>query len=87
MDSIYKLTDGYSLFYTKFIEHTKFKGPGTWERFSAGAAWKSWSGIAFESVRMKYEAPLKIALDIASVHTEVSIWRHRPAKGERGTPD
>ena len=30
-DSIYKLTDEYSLFYVKFIEPTKFKGPGTWQ--------------------------------------------------------
>ncbi|MBC7686822.1 MAG: hypothetical protein H7211_01440 [Aquabacterium sp.] len=47
-DSIYKLTDEYSLFYVKFIEHTRFKGPGTWQRLSTGASWKSWSGIEFK---------------------------------------
>ena len=60
-DSIYKLTDEYSLFYVKFIAHTKFKMTGTWERFSTGASRKSWSGIAFESVCMKHETALKAA--------------------------
>ena len=53
-DSIYKLTDEYSHFYVKFMENSKFKGPGTWVRFSAGTSWKSWSGAAFESVCMKH---------------------------------
>ena len=52
--------------------------------FAAGAGWKSWSGIAFESVCMKHETALKAALGIGSVHTETSMWRYRPAKDEHG---
>lgn len=84
-DSIYKLTDEYSLFYVKFLESNKLKGPGEWIKFSTGSSWKSWSGIAFESVCMKHERQLKKALGIENVHTETSIWRYRPQKDEQGT--
>ena len=83
-DSIYKLTDEYSHFYLKFIEGSKFHGPGTWVRFSTGTSWKSWSGFAFENVCMKHTLQLKKALGIEGVHTETSMWRYRPQKGDQG---
>lgn len=85
-DSIYKLTDEYSLFYIKFIENSKSKGAGTWIKFSTGMSWKSWSGYAFESICMKHIHNIKKALGVESVYTEVSTWRYHPqSKGERGT--
>jgi hypothetical protein len=84
-DSIYKLTDEYSLFFVKFIEHSKFTGAGAWEKSSAGASWKSWSGMAFESICMKHTPQLKRALGIGNVHTETSVWRHRSQTGGQGT--
>jgi len=83
-DNIYKLSDEYSHFYLKFIEGSKFHGRGTWVRFSTGSSWKSWSGFAFESVCMKHILQLKKALGIEGVHTEASMWRYRPQKGEQG---
>jgi uncharacterized protein len=79
-DSIYKLTDEYSHFYVKFIENSKFKGLGTWARFSAGISWKGWSGNAFESACMKHIEQIKKALGIEGVHSETSMWRYRPKK-------
>lgn len=83
-DSIYKLTDEYSLFYVKFIENSQSKGSGAWIKFSAGASWRSWSGTAFESICMKHTQQLKKALGIENVHSETSMWRYRPHKGEQG---
>ena len=83
-DSIYKLTDEYSLFYLKFIENSKSKGPGTWIKFSTGSSWKSWSGYAFESICMKHVAQIKKALGIENVYTETSTWRHKSKDGELG---
>ncbi|WP_343305140.1 ATP-binding protein [Chitinophaga niabensis] len=83
-DIIYKLTDEYSLFYVKFIENSKFKGPGSWMQFSTGSSWKSWSGIAFESICMKHTDQLKKALGISGVHTESSMWRNKPLRGQQG---
>ena len=83
-DSIYKLTDEYSLFHVRFLENSQSKGPGAWIKFSMGASWRSWSGIAFESVCMKHTLQLKKALGIENVHTETSMWRYRPQKGAQG---
>ena len=49
-ETIYKLTDEYSLFYLKFIENSKSKGVGTWQSKSTGQSWKSWCGFAFENI-------------------------------------
>ncbi len=84
-ESIYRLTDEYAHFYIKFIEHCRFSGAGTWARFTAGASWKTWNGDAFESICIKHNTQLKIALGIASVHTETSIWRYKASNGEQGT--
>lgn len=83
-DSIYKLTDEYSLFYVKFIENSQSKGSGAWIKFSTGASWRSWSGTAFESICMKHTHQLKKALGIENVHSETSMWRYRPQKEEQG---
>lgn len=84
-DSIYRLTDEYSLFYMKFIENSKSKGSGAWLRLSEGASWKSWSGLAFECICLKHERQIKKAIGIEDVYTETSPWRYHPQKGEQGT--
>ena len=76
-DSIYKLTDEYSLFYIRFIEHSRARGTGTWPMLSTGAKWKSWSGIAFENICMKHTGHIKDALGIKNVYSEVSAWRYQ----------
>ncbi|NVO19534.1 MAG: AAA family ATPase [Bacteroidetes bacterium] len=83
-DSLYRLTDEYSLFYIKFIENSKSFGPGTWIRFSTGASWKSWSGYAFENICIKHTILLKKALGIENVHTESSVWRCSPENRQPG---
>ena len=83
-DSIYKLSDEYSLFYIKFLEGTRPGGKGTWIRLSRETSWKSWSGTAFESICMKHEIQLKKTLGIEGVQTETSMWRYRAGKNEQG---
>lgn len=83
-DNIYRLTDEYAHFYMKFIENSKFHGAGSWEKFSPGTSWKSWSGTAFEGICMKHVLPLKKALGIENVHSETSTWRYKPKKDEQG---
>ncbi|MGN7987876.1 AAA family ATPase [Pedobacter sp. 22226] len=79
--SIYKLSDEYSLFYLKFIEHSRATGAGTWLKKSSTSSWKSWSGYAFEGICMKHTGNIKQALGISGVFTETSAWRHAPKDG------
>jgi len=83
-DAIFKLSDEYSLFYLKFLVNKKASGAGTWLRVAESASWKSWSGLAFESICMKHLTSIKKAIGIADVYTEVSPWRYA-AKDEAGT--
>lgn len=83
-DSIYQLTDEFSYFYVKFIENQKMYGDGTWEKFSVGASWKSWSGFAFERICKKHLVQLKKEIGIENVHTEVSTWNYKGLKGADG---
>jgi uncharacterized protein len=76
-DSIYKLTDEYSLFYLKFMEANRSGSKGTWARLSDTPAWKSWSGFAFESICMKHIPAIKAGLGISGIYCETAIWRSR----------
>lgn len=82
-DSLYKLSDEYSIFYLRFIEHARATGAGTWHRIAAGQSYRSWSGFAFEAVCQKHVPQIKQALGIAGVYTEASGWRYAK-KGETG---
>ena len=83
-NSIYKLTDEYSLFYIKFIENKKASGKGTWIKYSTSNSWRVWSGIAFESICMKHVVQIKRALGIEGVYSETSVWRSRSNDHEPG---
>ncbi|HXB09421.1 MAG TPA: ATP-binding protein [Puia sp.] len=83
-DNIYKISDEYSLFYIRFIEPNANGGAGTWGTIATGPGWRSWSGIAFESICQKHIAAIKTALGIPAVYTQVSAWRWYPKKGETG---
>ncbi len=80
-DTIYKLTDAFSLFYLKFMEANRTGTKGTWLRLSDTATWKSWSGLAFETTCLKHLPALKSALGIQGIYTQASIWRSKKNTG------
>ena len=63
-DSLFRLSDEYSLFYLKFIETLKKEGAGIWQSFHASPAFHAWSGYAFESICLKHVPEIKKALGI-----------------------
>ncbi len=76
--SIYRLSDEYSLFYIKFIEsHKEQASKGAWMRLAESSSWKSWSGYAFENICMKHIDPIKKALGISGVYSITSAWRYQ----------
>lgn len=83
-EAIYKLADEYSLFYLKFIEHSRAAGQGTWIKKSTSQSWKSWSGTAFESICLKHTNQIKKAVGISGIYTEESAWRFAPGKLGKG---
>ncbi len=74
-ESIFKLSDEFSLFYLRFMRGKAF-GQGSWQSKSAGNDWKIWCGLAFESICLKHIPQIKKALGIAGVYSEQSAWRY-----------
>ena len=74
-ESIYKLTDLYSLFYLKFIKGNKKSGSGTWTQLSKQTAYKAWSGYAFENICMLHTNQIKAALGISGVFSTNNSWK------------
>jgi uncharacterized protein len=74
-NSLYQLTDFYSLFYLKFIENARLMEQNNWLSMIDNPKWRVWSGYAFEQVCMYHVQQLKMALGISGVQTEVSSWR------------
>lgn len=83
-ESIYKVTDEYSLFYLKFMIGKTATAKDTWDKMSSSSSWKSWSGYAFENICLKHVEQIKNALGIPAVLTQESTWRYVPGKGENG---
>lgn len=81
-DSLYKLSDEFSLFHLKFMENSKSFGAGTWQTKSSGGSWKSWSGLAFENICLKHIPQIKKAIGISNVYTEQSAWRYVPKNAD-----
>lgn len=70
-ETIYRLTDEYSLFFLKFMNNKKNIN---WQQLSASTTYKTWSGYAFENICMKHIEQLKYALGISAVYTEISSF-------------
>ncbi len=73
-DTLYRLTDEYSLFYIQFIEPHKNEDGETWRQLSQSPQYKTWSGYAFESLCMKHLAALKSAMSIGGIYTIASTF-------------
>ncbi len=79
-DTIYRLTDEYSLFYIKWIENKRTSGSGSFLKKLNSPTWKAWSGYALESLAHKHLPQIKRSLGIAEVDTTACSWTHRPNK-------
>ena len=69
-DTLYRLTDNYSLFYLKFIQNTPPNDAGQWTLINQTQSWKSWSGYAFENICLQHIKQIKTALGISGIHTQ-----------------
>lgn len=73
-DAIYRLTDEYSMFYIKFIEHTKPSNKGIWMKMQGQQSYKIWSGFSFETICMKHIEHIKEGLKISGINSSNGSW-------------
>jgi hypothetical protein len=75
--SLYRLSDEYSMFYLKFMQGAKSLGKGTWLRLFNSRNYVAWSGFSFETICLKHIQQIKSALRVAAVYSENSSWISR----------
>ncbi|WP_300602031.1 ATP-binding protein [Niabella sp.] len=71
-NSLYQLSDFYSLFYLRFIVNRRDEN--NWINGLDDPKHRAWSGYAFEQVCLAHIKEIKQALGISGVQTSVSSW-------------
>jgi AAA+ ATPase superfamily predicted ATPase len=73
-DSMFRLSDEYSMFYIKFIEKTKPSDTTYWTKLAGQQSYKIWSGYNFETICLKHVAQLKEGLKISGINSNAGSW-------------
>ncbi len=82
-ETLYRLTDEYSLFYIHFIEaNSRFEN--YWVKKHKTPAVKSWQGYAFENICLKHIEGIKQVLGISGILTSESSFYIRKDKDSAG---
>lgn len=73
-NSLYQLTDFYSLFYLRFIKKSSILDDNNWINSLDSPAQRAWSGYSFEQICLTHTKQIKQALGISGVQTNTSAW-------------
>jgi hypothetical protein len=84
-DTLFRLTDCYSLFYLKFIRDIPAKETISWQSLSQTQKWVTWTGYAFENICFQHIDQIKSALSIAGVHTNQYSFLAKKTEENEGT--
>jgi len=79
-NSLYRLSDEYSLFYLKFMEPMQGQGSGTWAKLFPKQTYKTWSGLVFETICLKHVCQIKQELGVAKIYSINSSWHNDKAQ-------
>jgi hypothetical protein len=84
-DTIFRLTDAYCLFYIHQIAPNKDSQTLDFKQLFLTAAFKSWSGYAYENVCFSHLYQIKSSLGISGMLTKTFSYIARPQEGIPGT--
>jgi len=73
-NSLYQLTDFYSLFYLKFLKSNHILDTDFWLNSLDNPEVRAWSGYAFEQICLSHLSAIKKALGISGIQTISSAW-------------
>ncbi len=83
-ETLYRLTDAYSIFYLKFIANKKYTAKDVWASISEGQSYKSWSGFAFENICLQHIESIKVALGISGITASAYSFVHKGTEDYSG---
>jgi AAA+ ATPase superfamily predicted ATPase len=76
-ESLYQLSDFYTLFYFNFIQNSNLNDKNNWLNTIDGPKQRAWSGYAYEQVCLYHINQIKNALGISGIETFTSAWRSK----------
>ncbi len=76
-ESIYQLTDFYSIFYLKFIRNADVLDERFWLNNIDSPSRRTWSGFAFERVCLAHIREIKQKLGVGMIQTTVNAWQNQ----------
>jgi len=74
-DSLYQLSDFYTLFYFRFIKDNKNAIENYWINTLDSPVQRTWAGYAFEQLCMQHLPQIKKELGISGIQSSESSWR------------
>lgn len=84
--TMYQLSDMFTLFYIKFVKNSGGKDDMFWLHSIDSPSRRAWSGYAFEKLCLNHIPQIKESLGIRGVLSNVCSWYQKgdPAKGSKG---
>jgi AAA+ ATPase superfamily predicted ATPase len=79
-NSLYQLSDFFSLFHIKWMKGQKIYSQNYWTKMIENPKYRAWSGYAFEQICLAHTEQIKKALGISGIGTEESAWKSTQSK-------
>ena len=76
-NTVFQLTDHYSIFYFKFLKRYNENDPAFWTHSIGKPLYNTWCGLAFERVCLAHIPQIKRALGIEGIASNIYSWRSR----------
>ena len=74
-NTLYRISDPYTLFYFKFLHNKNTKDERWWTNNMNSHSVESWQGFSFETICMAHLEQIKQRLGISGISTTTSSWR------------
>ncbi len=84
-ESLYRLTDAYSLFYLTFLEPLGKNAQLDFTQLSDLPLWKTWTGYTFDNICLVHIDQIRKALGISGITSSISSFIARPKDNLPGT--
>lgn len=83
-DSLFQLTDLFSLFYLEFVQHGNSQDENYWTNLMSSGTKNAWAGYSFEKVCLHHTRQIKTKLGIQGVLSNVYSWNCKPFTDKDG---
>ncbi len=74
-NTVYRISDPYTLFYFKFVHNNRSKDEHYWSSNINTPMIRSWQGFSFETICLSHLAQIKKALGISGISSKSCSWR------------